>query len=316
MADLDRVLVLAGGLSPERDVSLRSGQQVAQALGAVGVDVRVCDVGPDLLSVLAADAPDVVFPVLHGVSGEGGTLQEVLRMAGVSYVGAPAWAARMAFDKPVAKTLLRRAGLSTPDSVTLPRQAFHDLGAAGLATMLTSQLGLPLCVKPRAGGSAFGVTRVRDGAALPAALMACFGYHDEALIEQWIDGTEISIGVTDLGEPVALPAVEIVPDSGFYDYAARYTAGATEFFCPARLTPDAASAAADAALTAHRTLGLRDLSRTDLIIDAAGRPFVLETNVAPGMTPTSTFPMGLREAGHDFGTFCRDLAVHAAARRG
>jgi D-alanine-D-alanine ligase len=313
--DLDRVLVLAGGLSPEREVSLRSGNQVAAALAEVGVDVRVSDVGVDLLAVLAADAPDVVFPMLHGASGEDGTLREVLHMAGVSYVGAQPSAARLTFDKPVAKTLLRRAGLHTPESVTLPRQAFHDLGATALAGLLTGRLGLPLCVKPRGGGSAFGVTRVDDAAMLPAALMTCFGYHDEALVECWVDGTEVAVGVIDTG-PRALPAVEIVPDSGFYDYAARYTAGATEFFCPARLSDSAARAAAEAALTAHRVLGLRDLSRTDIIVDASDRAFVLETNVAPGMTPTSTFPMALREAGYDFGVFCRDLASHAVARAG
>jgi D-alanine-D-alanine ligase len=315
VADLDRVLVLAGGLSPEREVSLRSGNQVAQALTEVGVDVRVSDVGVDLLAVLAADAPDVVFPMLHGASGEDGTLREVLHMAGVSYVGAEPSAARLAFDKPVAKTLLRRAGLHTPESVTLPRQAFHDLGATALATMLIRRLGLPLCVKPRGGGSAFGVTRVDEASMLPAALMTCFGYHDEALVEQWVTGTEVAVAVIDTGSgPNALPAVEIVPDSGFYDYAARYTAGATEFFCPARLGEDAAAAAEHAALTAHRVLGMRDLSRTDIIVDERGSAFVLETNVAPGMTPTSTFPMALKTAGHDFGVFCRDLASHAANR--
>jgi D-alanine-D-alanine ligase len=315
VADLDRVLVLAGGLSPERDVSLRSGNQVAQALSDVGVDVRVSDVGVDLLAVLAADAPDVVFPMLHGASGEDGTLREVLHMLGVSYVGAVPSAARLAFDKPVAKTLMARAGLHTPDSVTLPRQAFHDLGATALAGMLASRLGLPLCVKPRGGGSAFGVTRVDDAATLPAALMACFGYHDEALVERWVTGTEVAVGVIDTGAgPIALPAVEIVPDSGFYDYAARYTAGATEFFCPARLSDAASAAVAQAAVTAHQVLGLRDLSRTDIIVDRDERAFVLETNVAPGMTPTSTFPIALREAGYDFGVFCRDLANHAATR--
>ncbi len=315
MGDLNRVLVLAGGLSPERDVSLHSGHQVADALRDVGVEVEVRDVDGGLLSCLTADMPDVVFPVLHGVSGEDGTLQEVLQMARVPYVGPPPQAARLAFDKPIAKTLLDRAGLRTPGSVTLPRQAFHDLGAAALATRLVARVGLPLCVKPRSGGSAFGVTCVRDAAELSAALMACFGYHDDALVERWIDGVEIAVGVVELdGGPVALPAVEIVPDSGFYDYTARYTAGATEFFCPARLSAEAAAEAAAAAITAHRVLGLRDLSRTDIIVDTHGSSHVLETNVAPGMTETSTFPLALRAAGHDFGLVCRDLATTAATR--
>ena len=315
MSDLDRVLVLAGGLSPERDVSLRSGHLLAQALRDIGVDVEVRDVDSGLLSWLEVDQPDVIFPVVHGVSSEDGTLHEVLKMTEIPYVGPDPQAARLAFDKPVAKSLLDRAGLRTPASVTLPRQAFHDLGAAALSTRLVRMLPLPLCVKPRAGGSAFGVTCVRDAAELPAALMACFGYHDDALVEQWIDGVEIAVGVVDIaGHTTALPAVEIVPDSGFYDYTARYTAGVTEFFCPARISEDAAAQAAAAALTAHRTLGLRDLSRTDIIVSAAGESYVLETNVSPGLTETSTFPIGLRTAGHDLGLVCRDLAATAAAR--
>jgi D-alanine-D-alanine ligase len=143
--------------------------------------------------------------------------------------------------------------------------------------------------------------------------MACFGYHDQALVERWVDGVEIAIGVLDLdGTAVALPAVEIVPDSGFYDYTARYTAGATVFFCPARLDPGVAERAAAAAVTAHRTLGLRDLSRTDMMVSAAGEVSILETNVAPGLTVTSTFPIALGAAGRDLGLTYRDLAAQAA----
>jgi D-alanine-D-alanine ligase len=313
--DVDRVLVLAGGLSAERDVSLRSGHRVADALRRIGVDVDVRDPGADLLPALSADQSTVVFPVLHGVSGEDGTIREILQLAGVPYVGAAPEACRFAFDKPLAKTLVAQAGLHTPASVTLPRQAFHDLGASALAGLILRRLHLPLFVKPRAGGSAFGVTCVESAGQLPEALMACFGHHDTALIERAVAGTEIAVGVVDLGDgPVALPAVEIVPDGGVYDYTARYTAGATEFFCPARLHPAVARAAGDTALTAHRALGLRDLSRTDMIVDAEGVPHVLETNVAPGMTETSTFPMALDAAGLDFGVVCRDLAALAAAR--
>jgi D-alanine-D-alanine ligase len=315
MSDLDRVLVLAGGLSAERDVSLRSGQRVAEALRGIGMDVQVRDVGADLIGALAAEPSTVVFPVLHGIAGEDGTLQEVLRLAGVPYVGATPEACRFAFDKPLAKALLGRAGLHTPPSVTLPRAAFHDLGASALSDLILRRLGLPLFVKPRAGGSAFGITRVADPAELSEALITCFGYHDTALIERAVTGTEIAVGVLDLAdEPVALPAVEIVPDGGAYDYTARYTAGATEFFCPARLAPELAREVGAAAVAAHRALGLRDLSRTDLIVDDAGLVHILETNVAPGMTSTSTWPMALEASGRDFGLVCRDLAAHAASR--
>jgi D-alanine-D-alanine ligase len=315
MSDLDRVLVLAGGLSAERDVSLRSGQRVAEALRGIGMDVQVRDVGADLIGALAAEPSTVVFPVLHGIAGEDGTLQEVLRLAGVPYVGATPEACRFAFDKPLAKALLGRAGLHTPLSVTLPRAAFHDLGASALSDLILRRLGLPLFVKPRAGGSAFGITRVADPAELSEALITCFGYHDTALIERAVTGTEIAVGVLDLAdEPVALPAVEIVPDGGAYDYTARYTAGATEFFCPARLAPELAREVGATAVAAHRALGLRDLSRTDLIVDDAGLVHILETNVAPGMTSTSTWPMALEASGRDFGLVCRDLAAHAASR--
>lgn len=315
MSDMDRVLVLAGGLSPERDVSLRSGQRVADALRRVDVEVEVRDVGADLLAVLAADPQTVVFPVLHGVSGEDGTVREVLHLAGVPYVGAAPEACRFAFDKPVAKAMLAAAGLRTPESVTLPREAFGDLGAKALTGLILRRLGLPVFVKPRAGGSAFGVTCVQDAAQLPEALMTCFGYHDTALVERGVEGTEIAVGVVDLGDgPAALPAVEIVPDGGVYDYTARYTAGATEFFCPARLDAATARAAGEAAVAAHRALGLRDLSRTDLIVDRDGRAHILETNVAPGMTETSTFPMALVAAGHDFAVVCRELAAQALRR--
>jgi D-alanine-D-alanine ligase len=315
MSDLDQVLVLAGGLSAEREVSLRSGQRVAEALRGIDVDVQVRDLDASLVALLAEQPSTIVFPVLHGIAGEDGTVQEVLRLAGVPYVGATPEACRFAFDKPLAKAVLARAGLTTPPSVTLPRAAFHDLGAGALAELVQRRIGLPLYVKPRAGGSAFGVTRVTSPAQLPEALMACFGYHDTALIERAVDGMEIAVGVLDLGgAPVALPAVEIVPDGGSYDYSARYTAGATEFFCPARLSGDLARDAATAAITAHRALGLRDLSRTDLIVDAAGDIHVLETNVAPGMTATSTWPMALEASGRDFGLTCRDLAAQAAER--
>lgn len=315
LAEADRVLVLAGGLSPERDVSLRSGHRIAEALRGAGVEVELRDAGADLVGVLLGDPPAVVFPVLHGVSGEDGTLQEVLSLARVPYVGATPQACRLAFDKPIAKALLAKAGLLTPASVTLPRSAFHDLGAGALAQLIVARLGLPVFVKPRSGGSAFGVTCVETPAQLPEALMACFGYHDTALIERRVEGVEIAVGVIELTDgPIALPAVEIVPEKGVYDYAARYTAGQTEFFSPARLSPRAAAAAARAALTAHSALGLRDLSRTDLIVDSDDRVHVLETNVAPGMTETSTFPIGLAAAGHDFGAACRDLAVRAVDR--
>ncbi|MGW1674548.1 D-alanine--D-alanine ligase family protein [Streptomyces sp. NPDC002324] len=314
MSDINRVVVIAGGLSAEREVSLRSGARVADALRRTGVDVDLRDIGTDLLPALAQDPHSVVFPVLHGIAGEDGTIKEVLELAGAAYVGARPQASRTAFDKTAAKRVLAGAGVQVPASVTLPKEAFHDLGAAALTARVVERLGPDLFVKPRAGGSAFGVSRVEAPEQLPQALMACFAYHDQALIEQRIAGTEIAVGVADLGDgPQALPVVEIAAD-GLYDYAARYTPGAVEFHCPARIPAAVAEAAARVAVVAHRALGLRDFSRTDAIITAEGNVVVLETGVTPGMTETSTYPIALEAAGIDFGVFCRDLAAQAAQR--
>lgn len=312
MADLDRVLVLAGGMSPEHEVSVRSGRRVAESLRRLGVETQTADIDAALLDRLATDPPQVVFPVLHGASGEDGATAEILQLSGVPYVGAPPEACRAAFAKPTAKALLAQHGVAVPRGVTLPKSAFHDLGAPALLKRVVDRLGLPLFVKPDQGGSAFGATPVDSMEALSAAMVSCFAYGDRAVIEQRIEGTEIAVGVVDLGEgPVVLPPVEIVPDGGVYDYAARYTPGRTEFFCPARLGEDAERAAAEAALTAHRALGLRDYSRTDLIVGADGAVRFLEVNVAPGMTETSTFPLAVEAAELDFARVCRDLAFYA-----
>ena len=314
MSDLERIVVLAGGLSPEREVSLRSGDRVRDVLAEVGIHAVVADADAALLSMLRADPPSAVFPAIHGVCGEDGAIREVLGLLGVPYVGSVASACQMAFDKPTAKALTAAAGLVTPPSVTLPRETFHDLGAAAVIDLIVARLGLPLYVKPSRGGSALGAGAVRTAAELPAAVLSCFAYGDTALIERCVVGTEIAVGVLDLGEgPQALPAVEIHPLSGGYDYAARYTAGQTRFYTPARLSPGEAAAAAAAAVTAHRSLGLRDLSRTDLII-SGGQVFFLEVNVAPGMTETSTLPMAMEAAGRALGITCRDLLDIAAAR--
>jgi D-alanine-D-alanine ligase len=314
MSDLGHVLILAGGLSPEREVSLRSGARLRDALREAGVDADVSDADAGLIPAITADPPSAVYPAIHGSSGEDGSIQEVLTLLGVPYVGAPPEACRFAFDKPVAKAIARSAGLTTPPSVTLPREAFHDLGATAMLDRITATLGLPLFIKPARGGSALGASCVSRAEDLPGAMIGCFAYGDTALIERCVLGTEIAVGVIDLGGgPQPLPTVEIRPLTGSYDYAARYTPGQTEFHVPARLSAAETKAAESAAVTAHCALGLRDLSRTDLIV-SGGQVFFLEVNVAPGLTETSTLPMALEAAGHSLGAVCRDLLSQAAAR--
>lgn len=297
---MERVIVLAGGMSYEREVSLSSGRRVADALKAHGVEVEIREADAGLLPLLMEDPPDLVFPVLHGGEGEDGAIREVLELLGVPYVGARPDACRLAWDKPTAKAVMRGAGLCTPESVTLPKEIFHDLGASAVMQAVVGKLGLPLFVKPTRGGSALGASVVKQAGELPAALVGCFSYGDAALIERFIEGTEVAVGVLEIdGVATALPAVEIIPMGERYDYTARYTAGQTEFITPARLSDKATEAARTSALTAHKALGLRHLSRTDLIVDAEGTPHILEVNVAPGMTETSLLPLALHAAGLD-----------------
>lgn len=306
-----QVLVLAGGLSHERDVSLRSGRRVAEALRGAGVDVQVHDVDADLLRTLHEVRPDVVWPLLHGAGGEDGSVRDVLEMVGLPYVGADPRASRCAWSKPVAKTIAGRAGVATPRFVTLPQSLFRELGAPRVLDTVLASLGLPLAVKPAKGGSALGVTVVRDAADLPRAMVNAFAYGDTALVEQGVDGTELAVSVVDTGAgPQALPAVELVTD-GPYDYDARYYPGRTEYFVPARLDPDAATAVAEAAVRVHEVLGLRHLSRTDMILTADGTPHMLDVNTAPGMTETSLLPQAAVAAGHDLGALYRALVEFA-----
>ncbi|MGW2092418.1 D-alanine--D-alanine ligase family protein [Promicromonospora sukumoe] len=305
------VVVLAGGLSHERDVSLRSGRRVAEALRATGLEVLLHDVDADLLSFLRTTRPDVVWPLLHGASGEDGSVRDVLDMAGLPYVGTGPRASRLVWNKPISKSALLDAGLATPDYVTLPQSLFRDLGAQPVLDTILRRIGLPLVVKPTEGGSALGVTVVTRAEDLPRAMVECFSYGETALVERAIDGVELAVSVIESADgPEALPAVEIVAEGG-YDYAARYVAGETEFFAPARLTAEQADLVSDVAVRAHRALHLRHLSRTDLILDRAGTPHVLEVNVAPGMTEMSLLPQAVAASGHDLPTLYRAIVDRA-----
>ena len=310
-----RVVVLAGGLSHERDVSLRSGRRVAEALRGAGLEVEERDVDGRLLPDLAAHPPACVVPLLHGETGEDGAIREVLELLDLPYVGSAPAACRTAFDKPVAKEVAARAGLATPASVALPHETFRELGAAAVMDALLRRLGLPLMVKPAKSGSALGCSVVREPAELAGAMVHAFAYGSTALVEHFVEGAEVAVAVLDGPEgPRALPAVGIEPDGGFYDYTARYTAGSTRFVVPAELDADVAQACADTALAAHAALGLRDLSRTDLIIDAEGTVWFLEVNVAPGMTETSTVPLAIQAADLDLGDTVGALVRRAVDR--
>lgn len=314
MSDLT-VAVLSGGLSHERDVSLRSGRRLSAALRSEGLTVDEWDADSALMDRLRTQRPDAVVVALHGVEGEGGSVQAVLEMLDVPYVGSSSHACRRAWDKPTAKTELTRAGLATPDWVVLPHSTFRELGAQPVLDAMVDRLGLPMMLKPDQSGSALGAQVVRDAADLPTAMVGCLAYGETVLAEQFVAGVEVAVAVVEgaVG-PVALPAVEIVPETGIYDYTARYTAGLTNFHTPARLDPTAAAAVADLAVAAHRLLGLRDVSRTDAIVAPDGTVYFLEVNSSPGLTETSLLPMAAEVAGHSLGDIYVGLIERAVAR--
>jgi len=309
------IAVLSGGISHEREISLRTGRRVADALAERGHTVVVLDPDADLFARLDEIAPDVVWPALHGSSGEDGALLGLLAAHGLNYVGPSTSSARLAWSKPVAKTIVGRAGVATPDSLTVTREAFRELGAANVLRLIARQLGTHVVVKPAQGGSAQGVTVVGDAEGLPRAMVDAFTYHDVAVVEKLIRGTEVSATVVDLGDgPRVLPLVEIVPLDGTYSFEARYTAGETNFYVPARVNDDASQSAADAALSAYSALALDSLARIDLIIDESGTSFFLEANTLPGLTETSSAPLAIVAAGLSVGEVYETLARRASAR--
>lgn len=304
-----KVAVLAGGLSLEREVSLRSGRRVTDALTDSGWDTTLIDLDDRFIDEVSGC--DVVFLALHGKTGEDGTVQGLLDVLGLPYTGPDAIASALAWDKNVAKGLLARAGCATPDWVAISSGAIRDMGGSAIQDRLLERLGLPVVVKPSQGGAFMGIQFVARAEELPAALLTAFSYADVALVERAVEGTEIAVSIVD-GEP--LPAVEIVPRGGLYDFAARYTHGATEFHAPARLQPETLDAAADASLAAWRTLGCRQIARADIIVDADGVPWILEIDTCPGLTETSLLPMAVQAAGHSFADLCAGLVQGAYDR--
>lgn len=307
-----RVAVLAGGLSLEREVSLRSGRRVAEALGDRGHHVTRLDLDEGLVDRLVDADVDACYLALHGKAGEDGTIQSLLELLGLPYTGPDAVASAIAWDKVVCKGLLARAGVATPDWVAVSSDAIQDMGAAGALHRVADRLGSALVVKPSQGGASMGVRRTAAGEELSGALVTAFSYHDVVLIERFIAGAEVAVSVVD-GEP--LPAVEIVPRAGTYDFAARYTHGATEFFSPARLDDATLDRCREIAVEAYRVVGCRDVSRADLMVDADGHPWLLELDTCPGMTETSLLPMAAQAGGWDFAALCERIVRLAAARR-
>ena len=298
------VAVLSGGSSLEREVSLRSGKRVTEALRDGGHDVVELDLDQHLVDRLIGNAIELVFLALHGKAGEDGSIQSLLDLLGVPYTGPDATASALAWDKSVSKGVLRRSGIATPDWYVLSADAVREYGLGRALARVAADLEFPLVIKPVQGGASLGVRVVDHADDLPPAVMAAFHYHPAALLEQMAVGTEVAVSVVD-GTP--LPAVEIQPREGAYDFAARYTHGATGFYVPARLDRPVAAACADAALCAWRELGCRHVMRADMIVDSAGTPWILEVDTCPGLTETSLLPLAAQAAGLSFAQLCERL---------
>ncbi|WP_026459724.1 D-alanine--D-alanine ligase family protein [Schaalia suimastitidis] len=308
-----KVLIIAGGLTHERDVSVRSGRRVANALTQYGHEVRVADLDRNLLATVSEFAPDVIWPLVHGAIGEDGSLQTLLESLSIPFVGSSSTQAKLASNKPTAKALLGAAGVDTPGWMALPQVLFQQLGATSVLGALNEAITYPVVIKPTDGGSALGISRADTATQLRGAMVDAFAYGENIMVERFISGRDVAVSVLDLGDgPVALPPVEIVTDDGTYNYEARYTTDSTQYFVPARLAAEQVDDICTLAIQAHTVLGLRDLSRIDFVIDQSGTCWFIDANVAPGMTDTSLFPQAADAAG-SFGQTC-DAIVNFVAK--
>jgi D-alanine-D-alanine ligase len=299
---VSRVAVLKGGRSLERQVSLRSGARVEDALERLGHDAVPIDAGLDLIDRLRAADPDVAFVAMHGRDGEDGTVQELLEILGVPYTGSGVLACARAADKVLTKYLLLEAGLPTPEFFAFNETAFRELGAADALPAIEERLEFPIVVKPASQGSALGIKFARSAADVPAALVAAFSYDSKVLLERHVEGRDLAVSVLDgPGGPEALPVVEAVPrDEDFYDFEARYEIGRTAFVCPAELPDPAGERVGELAVAAYELLGCSGFARVDLMLDGEGELFLLEANAVPGLTETSLLPQAAEAAGIGF----------------
>jgi D-alanine-D-alanine ligase len=304
-----RVAVLMGGTSAEREVSLNTGAQVAGALRGRGHAVEEIDsANLGFIERLRSGGFDVVFICLHGRFGEDGTVQGLLELLRLPYVGSGVLASALAMDKVMSKQIFVAAGLRTPEWVVV--RAGEPVDVARVA----ATLGPDLVVKPVIEGSSVGMSIVHDVAGLPSALDLAFTHDRTVLVERFIAGVEVTVGVLGNDDPVALPTLEIVPEHEFYDYESKYVPGMSRHIIPARVSEQAASECQRMALAAHQALGCRGISHAVTIVADNGEVYLLEVNTIPGMTRTSLVPDAARAAGVEFPELCERLIELALER--
>jgi D-alanine-D-alanine ligase len=300
-----KVAVVMGGASAEREISIQTGSGVLRALQSLGYEAKSLDYDAGFIEAIRRLEPDVVFNALHGPGGEDGQIQGVLDFLQIPYTGSGLEAAALAMDKHLTKKLLAAEGLPTA-----PWDLFDLSG--GTLPLLPGSLDLPLVVKPRYEGSSAGVTIVRSHEQWTQAMIDAAARYDEVMAEEFVAGREFTCGV--LGEE-ALPIVEIVSNKDeFYTYEAKYGAGGSTHIVPARIDDDLAARMQMLALSMHRLIGLRDYSRTDFIVSNEGRPYILEVNTLPGLTPTSLLPDACNAIGLSYEALIARLVTYAHAR--
>lgn len=303
-----KVALLSGGSSKEASVSRVSATSVLDALAPHYPSLVNIELNASAVTALQQFQPDVVFPVLHGPPGEDGTVQGLLEILGIPYVGSDVHGSAVAMDKIAAKGLLSNTQVPLAEHGILSRHTFEPAQLAALA----GSLGAQLVVKPVRQGSALGVTRVSDADALAEAVALAFGFDDQLLVEKRMHGREMTVGILEHpGGLDAFPVIEIItPENSWYDFHHRYTQGASDHIMPADISPELSARLRAAAITAHQCLGCRDLSRADFIVMADDSFVLLEVNTLPGMTPTSLYPDGARGQGYRFD----QLMVHLIER--
>ena len=300
-----KVAVLYGGRSSEREVSLKTGQGCAEALRQKGYDVAAIDVDLEVASRLREAKAQVAFVALHGRFGEDGCIQGLLESMGIPYTGSGVLASALGMDKTFSKLLFREHGLSIAEYRVIRRAEAEKVSVADIP------FGLPAVVKPSSEGSSVGVQIVRDPEQLRQACVEAARYQGDVIVERYIRGAEIQVAVLD-GK--ALGVIEIVPAREFYDYAAKYTAGTTQYFYPARISPEMAERVSRAAELAHEALGCSGATRQDFIVPPSGEPYLLEVNTLPGMTPTSLVPKIAAGNGISFADLCERLLEGASLK--
>jgi D-alanine-D-alanine ligase len=319
-SSIARVAVLRGGDSLERNVSLRSGAHVQEALRRLGYETVAIDPGPDFVARLRDERPDAAFVALHGGGGEDGTVQELLEALGIPYTGPGPSSCMRCADKVLAKFLMREAGIPTPEFRVLREASVKALGAGAAVGPIEHALEFPLVVKPTGGGSALGVKFAHSADELPAAMVGAFSYDRKILIERYVKGRDLAVSVLDAAspgeEPSALPIVEAIPrEEDFYNYESRYEIGMTTFVCPAELDAETTARAQRLALDAYTLLGCHGVARVDLMLDEQSAELaVLETNSIPGMTETSLLPQAADAAGIGFDELVGRILASAFTR--